>query len=238
MLSVLFVLVFTPTAILCQAITNQGPTSAATLQSADPSEKSARSSAAAVTSDLEWLVGRWRCVTRQYFTRQEHLLAGRGEDSLDYFNVYLPYADDRLTLGLADDPGQRPIAAEFLVRYVDDTGPFKEELAPMSPGGLVRVGRDRIWYGSPPANDFEFKYSVEKRGHRLWLILESKSVRLELVKLYAGVGDIRQSFVQAAIRDYSPERVMKLAKEYEQLKRSAAQEGGSEAQQRLTPQSP
>ncbi|MPN08076.1 hypothetical protein SDC9_155352 [bioreactor metagenome] len=136
---------------------------------------------------------------------------------MDYFNVYLPYADDKLTLDLADDPELRPIAAEFLVRYVDDTGPFKEVLAPMSSEGPVRMGRDRIWYGSAPTN-FEFKYTVEKRGQRLWLILESKYIRLEMIKLYAKVGDIRESFVKAPVKEYSVERLSELAKKYEELK--------------------
>src|SRR5947208_2291768 len=82
------------------------------------SPRAAPTSIPIVQDDLMWLVGRWRCISRQYFTKQEQLMAATGDSLLDYFNVYLPYADERLTVNVTGNPDDRPIAAEFLVRHV------------------------------------------------------------------------------------------------------------------------
>jgi hypothetical protein len=171
---------------------------------------------AAKLDDLGWLLGRWRCVSRQYLTKEEAMLAP-GETLLDYFNVYFPYADDRLTLDLTDNPEDRPIAAEFLGMHVWEIGGFREQRGPMFEGGLVRISKDRIWYGSPLSEDFNFKYSTETRYGRRWLILESRAMRFELCKLDAPVGDLRQSCVVAPIKDYSPERIQGLNLKYAKL---------------------
>ncbi len=179
--------------------------------------------APAVEDDLEGLVGRWRCVTRQYLRKgQSDMLSSDAEDSLDYLNVYFPYADDRLTLKLPEYP-TRPIAAEFLVRYIYSTDTFKEVLAPMSPrvleNELVRIGRRGIRYSTLPSESIYFKYRLEHRGVHLWLVLESNSMRLELLKLPQKLGDVKDSHVYASIKDYSPERIAELKKQYEELKK-------------------
>lgn len=172
----------------------------------------------AAQDDLTWLVGRWLCVSRQYLNRH-HLAAAVGDSLLEYLNVYLPYSDEQLTLRLTDNPDDRPIAAEFLVRHVNDIGGFREQLVPMFEAGPVRIGKDRIWYGSPMSEDFNFRYSIEKRDGRIWLILESRAMHFELIKLFSDVGNISQSFVTAPVKGYSPERIQELKHRYEDLVR-------------------
>jgi hypothetical protein len=169
-----------------------------------------------VQDDLSWLVGRWQCVSRQYLTTRD-LTVAVGDSLLEYFNVYLPYSDDRLTLRLTDNPDDRPLAAEFLVRHVYDVGEFREQLVPMFESGPVRIGKDHIWYGSPMSEDFDFKYATKKRSGRIWLILESRAMRFELTKLLADVGDIHQSYVTAPVKGYSPERLQELKNRYGEL---------------------
>ena len=169
-----------------------------------------------VQDNLTWLVGRWLCVSRQYTTTPQ-LSAAVGDCLLEYLNVYLPYSDDRLTLRLTDIPDERPIAAEFLVRHVHDVGGFREELVPMFEAGPVRIGKDSLWYGSPLSEDFNFKYYVKNRDGRVLLILESRAMRFELIKLFSDVGDIRQSFVTAPVKNYSPERIQELKRQYGEL---------------------
>lgn len=177
------------------------------------------STASEARDDLKWLVGRWRCASRQYLVKVENLLDPYAEDSLDYFNVYYPYSDDRLTLNLTDNPEDRPIAAEFLVRHIAEAGRFEEQLVPMAPRSTVYIGKDRIWLRDSPIHVFEFRYRVEDRGARMWLILESRSMRLELYKLLADVGDIKDSFVLAPIRDYPTERISQLEHRYDELRK-------------------
>jgi hypothetical protein len=177
--------------------------------------------------DLAWLVGRWKCVGRQYFTEEERRMAASGDSLLDYFNVYFPYADDRLTLALTENPDDRPIAAEFVARQVHDVSEFRENPRPMFEGGPVRIGRQQIWYGPRLSSDFDFRYWVEQKGDRLWLILQSKAMRFELVKLFAATGNIRKSFVSAPVRDYSKEHLLDLEHRYAELKKHAEQKTSS-----------
>lgn len=171
--------------------------------------------------DLEWLVGRWRCITREWLVSHDGPLGSGSEDALDYFNVYFPYADDHLTLELTDNPDDRPIAAEFLVRAVRAWGdePFNDELLPMMDSGPVRISKDRILVGSP-FEGVEFHYS---RGEGRWgplLVLESKFMRLEFYKLPAPMLDIEKSFVHAPIKDYTSEQIAALKRRYERLRAS------------------
>lgn len=140
---------------------------------------------------------------------------------MEYFNVYFPYADEQLTLALTDNPEDRPIAAEFVVKVVYSIGEFRERPERMQPGGAVLVGKDRIWYGFRPFDHKEFRWSLEKRDLWLWLILESEHVHLELIKLDAApLGSVRDSFVVAPLRDYSDERLSELKGRYQELKRA------------------
>ena len=175
--------------------------------------------------DLAWLVGRWRCITRKYLSENRKYLADPGsplgpytEDFLEYFNVYYPYADERLTLLITDNPSDRPIAAEFLVRKVGPAPRFEEKLVPMDPQGPVEIAKDRICVGAG-FEIFSFKYKRVKDVFPPRLVLESKHTRLVMEKLSDDAGDIAKSRVVAPLREYSSEQLSKLKAEYEALKR-------------------
>ena len=52
------------------------------------------------TNDFRWLVGKWRCVTRQYFAKEEYLIAATtGDNVLEYFNVHFPFTDEHFSAG-------------------------------------------------------------------------------------------------------------------------------------------
>jgi hypothetical protein len=153
-------------------------------------------------------------------------LGAGAEDTLDYFNVYFPYADDRLTLRLTDAPEDRPIAAEFLVRDIDSTwfleeqgrSPLRDRLLPMSPVGPVGISRDRIRIGvGLTPGTYEFRYKVDRRRHGYWLVLESATVRLELFKVSSEIDNIERSFVEAPIKRYQAERIAQLKRQYAEL---------------------
>jgi hypothetical protein len=97
------------------------------------------------------------------------------------------------------------------------TGPaLKEELIPMNPRGAVWIGSSNIVYGIRPHQLIEFQYKVEKRDSWLWLILESKHVRLELIKLVVEFNDkdFKNSHVVAPIKGYSEEYLAELKTRY------------------------
>jgi hypothetical protein len=144
------------------------------------------------------------------------------EDFMEYFNVYFPYVDERMTLVLTDNPEDRPIAAEFVAKVVYSIGEFRERPERMAPGGPVLIGKDRIWYGFRPFDHKEFRWSLEKRDLWLWLVLESEHVHLELIKLdTAPLGSVHDSFVVAPLKDYSDERLSELKGRYQELERGA-----------------
>lgn len=191
-----------------------------------PSQRGAHGTAGpkTVEDDLAWLVGRWRCVSRQFLSpAREGLkhpdlpLGWNTPDFLEYFNVYLPYADDQPTLLLSADPEERPIAAEFLVRKVEVTPVFEERLVAMSPRGIVRIGTDRIRVGTPFDN-LEFKYRLVQGEFSHTLSLETKYTRLVLEKLSSSPGDLLQSHVIAPIREYPEEKVRAIAEQYTKLR--------------------
>ena len=179
--------------------------------------------------DLSWLVGRWRCYARQYLRDVGPLGAG-AEDTLEYFNVYFPYANDNITVKLTDDPRDRPIAAEFLVRSMDvsalskdqDEMRFHDRLVPMTPKGLVSVSKDIIGISYPMG--YTFHYRRERRANNtLWLILESGVMHLELCKMTPQTGPIKDSWAIAPIKDYSHEHTAELQQKYSDLKKLTSQ---------------
>ena len=186
--------------------------------SPNEAKKTAEQSSGPRIDNLEWLVGRWRCMTREWLIPMDGPLGSACEDALDYFNVYFPYADEDLTLQLTDNPDDRPIAAEFLARHVRSwfSEPFEERLVPMMEPGPVRISKDRIWVGHPFCT-VEFRYSRREGRWGTLLMLETKSMRLEFYKLPAAIGDIKKSFVDAPIRDYSAEQVSELKRRYERM---------------------
>lgn len=176
--------------------------------------------------DLSWLAGRWKCITREYLEKPDSPLGDATEDNLDYFNVYLPYADDHLTLKLTSNPDDRPIAAEFIVRFPEfGRRQFREEITRMQPSGVVRIGSDKIWVGYS-TDKFEFKYARVEGGPPLHMVLESKHTRMVLERfgLYGGSmdDDLTNSLVQAPIMKYSAEKRRLLKIQYDELVRKEA----------------
>jgi hypothetical protein len=166
--------------------------------------------------DLSWLIGRWSVVERRWLAEADEPKGSHGEQLLEHFNVYLPYADGNLTLRLTKNPDDRPIAAEFLVRE-EGYPPFSEgKLVSMYPGGVVRIGISRIWVGDP-FNLFEFKYRFEADASPPRLRLESKHVLLDLEKQSICPGDLADSSVDAPVVEYSEEERMDLFRRYRQL---------------------
>jgi hypothetical protein len=166
--------------------------------------------------DLGWLIGSWSVVKRRWLGEADEPKGSHGEHLLEYFNVYLPYADGNLTLRLTKIPNDRPIAAECLVRE-EGYAPFSEgKLVSMYPGGVVRIGIDRIWVGDP-FNLFEFKYRFEADASPPRLRLESKRVLLDLEKQSIYPGELADSSVDAPVVEYSEERRRDLCRQYRQL---------------------
>jgi hypothetical protein len=166
--------------------------------------------------DLGWLIGSWSVVERRWLAEADEPRGSHGEHLLEYFNIYLPYADGNLTLRLTESPDGRPIAAEFLVTE-EGYPPFSErKLVSMYPGGVVRIGVNRIWVGDP-FNLFEFKYWFEADASPPRLRLESKHVLLDLEKQSIYPGELADSSVDAPVVAYSEERRMDLFRRYRQL---------------------
>lgn len=166
---------------------------------------------------LEWLVGKWRCVERRFLAPLEQFEGFHDEHSLEYFNVYLPYADENLTLKLTGNPDDRQIAAEFLIREEYFPPYSRGLLVPMYPRGQVGISTNRIWVGDP-FNRFEFKYSVDLKATVPRLILESKHMHLELERVSRDAGDLKKSFVIAPVRGYSDQKLNELRRKYETLR--------------------
>jgi len=144
------------------------------------------------------------------------------EDALEYFNVYFPYADEHLTLQLTGNPDDRPIAAEFLARHIRSvfpSDPFEEQLVPMMEPGPVRISKDLILVGYP-FGTVEFHYWRREGRWGPLLVLETKFMRLEFYKLHAAMGDIKKSFVNAPIRDYTPEQISDVKRRYDEMRAS------------------
>lgn len=165
---------------------------------------------------LEWLVGKWRCVERRWLSPVEQPKGSHGEHLLEYFNVYLPYADEHLTLNLTRNPDDRPIAAEFLVREEDHPPFSRGSLVPMYPSGLVGIGTNRICVGDP-FNRFEFQYSVDRKATAPRLRLESKHMFLEFERVSRDAGDLKKSRVVAPVTGYSNQQLNDLRQKYETL---------------------
>lgn len=173
--------------------------------------------------DLMWLVGRWRCVTREYLGSHRGPDPGKplsyvSEDFLEYFDVFLPYVDENLTTELYDAPRYREIAAQLLVRRVTQTPPFKEELIPMDPRGeLVEICKDRIRVGGPLSN-YTLRYRLIHASYPPRLVLESAFTRITLEKWSDTAGDIHTSYVRGLIFYYPSNALLSLAKTYERLR--------------------
>jgi hypothetical protein len=169
------------------------------------------------TDDLSWLVGKWHCVSNTWVD-QSRKLGGDDEHLLEWFNVYFPYADDNLTLELTDNPDDRPIAAEFLIRPDLGSPYHRDGITPMPPTSVVRISTNRIRVGGM-FDLVEFKYCRLQSAAAPRLELESKFVRLVLEKTSDTPGQIQKSWVDAPIRRYEQDQIDALRLRYDELRR-------------------
>ena len=173
----------------------------------------------AALDDLAWLVGKWRCVAKRWFVDPNKFGGSHSEDRLEYFNVYLPYGDDQLTLKLTDNPDDRLIAAELLVKEEDHPPYASGRLVPMYPNGPVWIGKQRIRLGQlwDLFDRYEFKYSLVQGATMPRLKLQSRFMELEFERVSKHPGDLRKAYVFAPVRDYSDEKLRELQHAYERL---------------------
>jgi hypothetical protein len=139
-----------------------------------------------------------------------------GEDFLEYFDVFCPYADTNLTTVLEDAPHFRQIAAQLLVRRVAMEPPFQEDLIPMEPHGeLVLIARNWLKVGGIYSVPLKYTYISTSAPPRL--VLESQFTRVTLLKWSSSPGDVRSSWVTAPLRYYDALTLERLANEYGKL---------------------
>lgn len=178
-------------------------------------------SSATTTNDLLWLVGRWRCITREYIKANRRNYADSpmsysSEDFLEFINVYYPYVDEKPILTLDEYPHCRPIAAEFLVRAVQKSPPFTERLLPMEPdGGFVAICKNHIVVGL--RSKYIFKYQVVRDVFPPQILLESNITRLVLEKWSDDPGNIQSSCITEPIRFFSVDKIHELSRRYKEL---------------------
>jgi len=171
--------------------------------------------------DLLWLVGRWRCLTREYIGNRRGRDPGSplgplSEDFLEYLDVFYPYVDTNLTTTLPAYPKYRKICAQLLVRKVSHRPPFEEALVPMDPQGeYVEICRDRIRIGV--AQRYTFKYRHIKDANPPRLVLESPFTRIVLIKWASTAGDVCESWVGEPVKFYNRAKREALEKEYRRL---------------------
>jgi len=185
---------------------------------------SRREAAAARQDDLAWIIGRWRCIAREYL--RPPLQPRSDADLLQYFNVYLPYADDHLTVALTGDPTQRPIAAELLAADLIETPShtFVQKLFPINDSFRICIGTDRIWAGFP--NALVFKYHRVAGVFPPQIVLESLHTRTVFEKIPLFSEDdmakaLPNSSVGAEVKEYDEAKRLELKARYEKLKTEA-----------------
>lgn len=183
---------------------------------AKPAEGQSKSSRS-VEDDLQWLVGKWWCIDKQWVDQSKRLSASHGEQLLEWFNVYLPYTDTNLTLRLTDNPPDRTIAAEFIIRADPNNFGYTRGLSVMDPCSLVNIGIDRIWLFDSPFEYIEIKY---RRLGATRLELESKFMRFTLEKWSPDPGDVTKSQVFAPLKAYSNGELSDLSRRYNDLKKT------------------
>jgi hypothetical protein len=209
-------------AIICMAQTSQLHNRTSPSELEDAHSKYAVTNDGAKNDDLMWLLGRWRCLTREYLGAHRGQDPGKplsyvSEDFLEYFDVFFPYVDENLTTELYPPPRYREIAAQLLVRRVAQAPPFKEELIPMDPNGnLVEICKDRLRIGGPLSN-YALRYTRIDTSSPPRLVLESAFTRITLEKLSDTAGDIHSSYVRGLIYFYPSNVLVSLAKKYHKL---------------------
>lgn len=168
--------------------------------------------------DLEWLVGRWWCIEKSWLDQAEHLEGSHDERLVEWFNVFLPYADENLTLKVTGTPEDRRIAAEFVIRADPNDYYASKGLAPMSPRSVVCISTNVIRIGDP-LHPFDLNYRRIKDSKKPRIEMKSKHMRLVFEKMCDIPGDVRESWALAPITDCSSEELEILSLRYRELKK-------------------
>jgi hypothetical protein len=167
---------------------------------------------------LDWLVGKWWCIEKSWLNQNERLAGSHDERLLEWFNVYFPYADENICLKLTGNPQDRRIAAEFVIRTDPNDFYAKKGLAPMTPHSVVCISTNVIAVGDRFSR-FELKYKIVNGSKKPRLAMESRHMRLVFEKVCDDPGEIRDSWVVAPIKAYSPEKIAALKERYCELKK-------------------
>lgn len=176
--------------------------------------------------DLGWLIGKWRCITKEYLAPPFAPTDSR--DRIEYFNVYLPYADTNLTLILTSNPLDRRIAAELvcMTDYDFDYARFgtPRDSLPMS------IGKEHIGAGYPEPNMERWKYCLvtnfyTANGIPVQLVLENWRVRIVFEKVgFRSEEDLYKcmanSFIDDPVKNYTPAQLSGLKSRYDELIRN------------------
>lgn len=139
--------------------------------------------------DLEWLVGKWRCVAKYPLNTNSSKISKAGE--LSELIVYLPYSTSDLTLELHKDP-LRTITAELLLSSGE-----------LDPGYPFMIGIDTITIGAASAFALELHYSHSFNESKGIEILELSYIDFRFVfeKVSSDPGDISKKRVPGIVPD-------------------------------------
>ena len=169
--------------------------------------------------DLKWLIGQMNFLKRNLLTRspfhpQDEL------DKIEYFNVYLPYADERLTLKLTTNAPDRLIAAELLFRDVRWDHKFTESLRPINDSWQIAIGKDELWVGFP--NALVFNYHRVTNSEPPQIVIESSHARMVFEKLTwfsdkDMENDLTNSVASGQVKEYTPAKRQELKLRYEKM---------------------
>ena len=165
---------------------------------------------------LYWLVGKWRCVAREFTKEPKRPLGSHSEDHLEYFNVFFPYITEPHHLELREEP-DRMITAEFLVREVRWVPEFRERLVTMVPSGRVAIGTGKIRIGIAPFEAHEFVY--RRVGSLEYPQLELRSERSVIIlqKINDSAGSLWDSKAVSPLRELPREELNAVGKRYREL---------------------
>lgn len=176
-------------------------------------------SACYVYDDLGWLVGKWWCIEMHYAdAKYTWPRSSTATELIEWFNVYYPFADTNLTLKLSGNPADRPIAAEFVIRY-PATSVHYRGLGRAEPAGMVAISTNFLWVGRG-MDVLMFEYHLNREGKVPRLVMQLGTLELVFERVSEDPGDIRDSFAIAPIRYYSGASVSQLQRRYVRLTKS------------------
>lgn len=176
------------------------------------SARAEKNQAEVVYDDLEWLVGKWRCVSNQlHGAASPTWLSKQAPERIEWLNVYYPFEYGQLDLTLKRFP-QRAIAAEFVVKTPDGKS------LPLDPGYPFHIGIDKIVVGHPApyAVEFTYEYVFDQETGAERLALRTERVELLLEKVSDDPGDMSDAWVKVVPKDKKLLRFWK--HDYQRLK--------------------